>query len=44
MNDDPTCVCGHVADEHQIVGGECTVDGCDCIHFEADLDEEEHGA
>lgn len=28
-----TCACGHDLDEHDR-GVECTVDDCDCIHFE----------
>lgn len=35
MND--VCHCGHVYDEHSH-GHECDVDGCACIHFEADPD------
>lgn len=31
---DETCACGHHYDEHE--PPECTIDGCPCIHFEAD--------
>lgn len=45
MNDTDTCYCGHVRDEH---GGDpdyptnsgCNVEGCHCIAFEADEDDE----
>jgi hypothetical protein len=44
MND--TCECGHVLDEH---GGDpkhpralaCTVEGCQCVHFEAAEEEDD---
>lgn len=32
MTDD-NCVCDHVLDEHD-EDQQCTIDGCDCIHFE----------
>lgn len=31
------CHCGHVLDEHDPA---CTVEGCMCVHFEANPDEE----
>jgi hypothetical protein len=34
---DATCCCGDVLDEHRD-GRECTVEGCDCIHFELNPD------
>lgn len=37
MDDTTICCCGHVWDEHE-GGKECTVEGCKCIHFEADKD------
>lgn len=33
-----TCTCGHVEDEHD---HECQIDGCDCICFDPEEDEEE---
>lgn len=33
MGDTDICYCGHVRDEHE-EGKDCTVEGCDCIHFE----------
>ena len=35
VNDD--CTCGHTWDEHDLDHGmACCVEGCDCIHYEAD--------
>lgn len=34
-----TCVCGDVADEHDLTRtgyGACLIEGCDCIHYEWD--------
>ena len=41
MNDteNPDCACGHTLDEHER-GVECTIPGCDCIHFEDVGDDE----
>lgn len=38
-----TCACGHVLDEHDDRGTDCYVEGCDCIHFESDYDNESIG-
>lgn len=43
------CCCGHVRDEHLHRGEDkkapnsqaCTIDGCDCIHFEEDENAED---
>ena len=32
-----TCYCGHVEDEHDDKHA-CTIDGCDCFHYEEDPD------
>ena len=40
------CQCGHVADEHEETRtgyGACTVEGCDCIHYEENDDEVSDG-
>ena len=37
MMPEPICHCGHVLDEHDEYRM-CTVVGCDCVHFERDLD------
>jgi hypothetical protein len=34
MDIEPTCVCGHVRDEHD--GNVCTIEGCACVHFETE--------
>ena len=33
-----TCACGHVQDEHE---PECTIEGCDCVHYEWNGENEE---
>jgi hypothetical protein len=34
-DDETTCAtCGHALDEHLDDGGECDVEGCDCVLFE----------
>ena len=46
LNGSAPCVCGkddgtrHVYDEHEDGGGACTVEGCDCLGFEADESED----
>ena len=42
---EPVCYCGHVRDEHHGRGTKefpssraCQVEGCECIHFEEDID------
>lgn len=37
---DDTCVCGHVADEHEDGHRDCCVEGCLCVMVET---EESHG-
>lgn len=33
-DDMPACECGHVCDEHEPSGRECTVPGCPCLVFD----------
>lgn len=44
MDDDiDECVCGHMRDEHKLVGftRACLVEGCDCFDFEREADDSE---
>ncbi len=40
-DDTAICECGHIYDEHEAGGKDCTVEGCHCIYFEANPDAEE---
>lgn len=41
IEDTTPCACGHVWDEHDPKTCECTIEGCPCFYFEADLNAEE---
>jgi hypothetical protein len=40
--DDDLCTCGHILAEHEVhLPGACTVDGCECVTFDWEMEGEE---